>query len=267
MKGIYERDYTILTDEEVREKNRIDKENEVKIPRTYGEKNSFLEYPKAVRHHSSLFPNNYMDIKELQDKDSLHAHCDDFEGILEDRATNELAIKRFIQSNGYYHIPASLFSRFNFGHHEAVLFKEFQLGTDYKADYLLAGRGSGGWQFVFVEYQKPYGGVTLKNGEFGDEVRKGIKQIKDWMQFLEENYSTVNSEFMKYSRNVAMPVEFVKYDSTRMHYAVVVGRRNDFEHPYTRREQRRIEMVDGIKIIHYDNLLEDARGIIGKNSY
>lgn len=77
-----------------------------------------------------------MDFMLLRDEKVLNAQCDGFEALLRDRSISELDIKRYIQNNKYYHIPASIFSNYTFGHHEAVLFKEFPLGTQYVVDYL-----------------------------------------------------------------------------------------------------------------------------------
>ena len=102
----------------------------------------------------------------------------------------------------YYHIPASIFSNYTFGHHEAVLFKEFPLGTQYVVDYLLAGRASGGWQFIFVEFENPYNNIVVKDGDWGMTVRKGLKQIRDWQAFIAANYAVLYEEFKKYTPKI-----------------------------------------------------------------
>ena len=266
MSGLYERDYAILTNEEIQEKERIDLEGGHVFGHGIGRRNFFHKYPKAIRHNLSLFPNNYMDVNLLKDEGSLNNQCELFERLINNKECKELDVKRFIQNNRFYHIPASIFNLYNFGHHEAALFKEFQLGNNYRADYLLAGRASGGWEFVYVEFESPYGDVVLNDGNLGQVIRKGLNQIDDWKSFLELNYSTVCSEFEK-NTNKPLPREFVKYDSTRMHYVVVAGRRDDFSSDNIRTQQRRIEQQRHIKIIHYDNLLDEARRLIGASTY
>lgn len=265
MAGLYDRDYSVLTKEEIAEKERIDAEGGNVVGARFGRRNFFHKYPKAVRHYMTLFPNNYLDVQLLKDVDKLEKQCDGFEALLNDVKITELDIKRFIQNNQYYHIPASIFKLYFFGHHEAALFKEFPLGNSYKADYLLVGRASGGWQFIFVEFENPYNNITLRDGNFGETIRKGINQIEDWKEFLESNYTTLSTEFEKYKHQI-LPGEFYKYDSTRMHYVVVAGRRNDFNEK-TRVQQRRLEDERKIKLIHYDNLLDIARDLIGNNAY
>ncbi|WP_025723557.1 hypothetical protein [Paenibacillus polymyxa] len=71
---IYERDYTYLTDEELKlwdEKKEAEKVG--KLGGKWIRKSLFREYPKAARHFMSLFPNNYLDIEELKNESELYA--------------------------------------------------------------------------------------------------------------------------------------------------------------------------------------------------
>ena len=265
MLGLYERDYSELTQEEIKEKEKVDAEGGHVIGAKLGVKNFFHKYPKAVRHNMSLFPNNYMDIQLLKNESELVNQCDGFEKLLNNTSITELDIKRYIQNNGFYHILASIFKHYDFGHHEAVLFKEFPLGTYYATDYLLVGRASGGWQFIFVEFENPYGHITLADGNPGEAIRKGLIQIDKWKPFIEGYYSTLSAEFEKYTVQI-LPREFTKFDSTRMHYVVVAGRRADYNET-TRLFQRRSDAERNIKILHYDNILDDARDLIGAKTY
>ena len=109
--------------------------------------------------------------------------------------------------------------------------------------------------------------MTLKDGNFGEVIRKGLNQIKDWKVFIEANYSTISAEFEKHTApSKLLPKEFTKYDSTRMNYLVIAGRRKDFfDKSYLLR--RGTEKNENIKIMHYDNLLDSARELIGRTTY
>lgn len=264
MSRLFKRDYTLLTSEETCEMEKINAENQRVSGADFGRKNFWFRYPKAVRHYLSLFPNNYMDVNELKNREELEKQCDGLEELLNGDIT-ELNIKRYIQNNEYYHIPASIFKNYNFGHHSAYLFKEFPLGTNFSADYLLVGKSSDGYQFVFVEFENPYGKITIGDGDFGETIRKGINQINDWKGYVASNYSTITAEFKKYATK-QLPDEFYTYDETRMNYIVVAGRRNDYNEK-TRRLRRMLEKENKIKLIHYDNLLDNARSTIGNRTY
>ena len=63
-----------------------------------------------------------------------------------------------------------------------------------------------------------------------------------------------------------LPSEFIRYDSTRIHYAVVAGRRSDFN-DVTYRQKRSIRNKNNINILHYDNLIDLSKNLIGKETY
>ncbi|MBQ8595805.1 MAG: DUF4263 domain-containing protein [Oscillospiraceae bacterium] len=268
MAGLFDRDYLALTEEEIQEKKRIDLEDAHVAGARFGRTDFYYKYPKAVRYWMSLFPNNYMDPKFLKESEEIERQCDEFEELLENESTKESDVKNFIQGKGYYHIPASIFKYYHFGHHDAYLFKEFKLGTEYIADYVLVGKSSDGFEFVFVEFENPYKNIVIGDGDFGNTIRKGINQVNDWHSFILSNYPTITEEFKK-NTDVAihtLPDEFYTLDPTRIHYVVVAGRREDYQEK-TRRLKRKLKEDSDILIIHYDNLLDKSRELIGNNTY
>ena len=263
MSGLYNRNYFVLTEEEIKERERLDAES--CIPGFNFRRSCYHDYPKAVRHNMSLFPNNFIDIVDLSNNCLLQKECDEFKTMIENRGNTELSIKRFIQNNGYYHIPASLLKYYHFGHHSAYVFKEFKLGTSYVADYLLIGDSSDGHQFVFVECENPYGNVTMQGGEFGEVIRKGINQVNDWRIFIEGNYSALTAEYKK-AANKPLPDEFYTYNSARFNYMVIAGRRADFN-DRTRNSRMHQRKANNTVIYHYDNWYDIAVSKIGDNTY
>jgi hypothetical protein len=266
MKSLFERDFSILTEQEITDKDIITdrytkKTGNLKVM----DSSYFRKLPKAIRHYESLFPNNYMDIEDLNDKDKLSKQNDEFYKIIENHTSTEIDIKRYIDGNCAYEIIASIFKLYRFGHHDAYLFKEFKLGTYFQADYVLVGRASGGHQFVFIECENPYNKITISDGDFGETIRKGINQINDWKAFLSSEYPTISAEFKKYT-DKQLPEEFYKYDPTRFNYIVIAGRRKDFNDK-TYRLARSSKEDNKIGVLHYDNVFDLAQNIMGKASY
>lgn len=261
---LYERDYFTLTDNE-----RLEWEK-VKLEEGNGlfKKNKYREYPKAARHYTSIFPNNFIDSIDLENIEYLTSVVNEFEEELEQANIGEQEILKFINKNEYYHIIASILSdRYNFGHHDAYIIPEFQLGNSYRVDYLIIGKNSGGFEFIFVELESNKGRITKNKGSFGEVIRKGIEQIRDWKIWLESNYQSLQETFEKYKNpRHHLSKEFLRYDSTRMHYIVVAGRRNDFNES-TYSEKRRLEREANINLLHYDNLIDLSRTAIGKSTY
>jgi hypothetical protein len=225
----------------------------------------YKEFPKAKLYFESLFPNNYLDFAVLQDKEKLIQKNEDFKHLINNNETKESDIQRHIKENESYHIIGSILKNYPFGHHEAYLFPEFELGNSYRADYLILGKSSDGYQFIFVELENPYGKITKNDGDFGDVIRKGIAQIEDWKTWLESSYLSITESFRK-ETNKTLTDEFYKYDSSRLHYVIVAGRRADFkEKTYQLKRRRKKESI--IELLHYDNLIDNSKDIVGELTY
>lgn len=191
---LYERDYYLgLTETEEQQYEEITgRKFWEKRVSGFGRVNNFMAYPKAARMCKSLFPNNYLDVAELRDVERLEYANEEFLSLLDNTECTERSILNFIREKEYYNIIGSIIwgLSINIGNHGAYLFPEFQLGSSYKADYLLLGKSSGGFEFIFVELESPYGNITLKDGQLGAEFRDGISQLEDWKRYLDDGLYT-----------------------------------------------------------------------------
>lgn len=269
---LYERDYRTLT-----EKETLDFENaNIYLQNNKGKIGEITPLvlqkyhelrPDPSYYYESLFPNNYLFLKDLDDKKKLKTIEKKFENLLNTNPS-ERHILNFVNKNRYYNVIASIYhSGFTFGHHDAYLFKEFELTSTYKADYLLVGKNSHGYHFIFIELENPSGSITNKDGSFGSTIRKGIKQVEDWDKWLEGNFNNLSLIFEKLKSNlIELPKEFRTLDKTRLHYVVVSGRRKDFnENTYS--EKRRLLRSKNIHILHYDNIIDSYRTFYHTNNY
>jgi hypothetical protein len=180
----------------------------------------------------------------------------------------ERQIINFVKSRGAYFIIGAILERgFLFGHHSCFIFPEFQLGTEYKADYLLVGTNSHGYHFVFVELEDHKGSVTLEDGEFGAVIRKGMSQVGRWRIWLAENFSSLRPIFEKAlgRSHKTLPREFSVYDPSRCHFVVVAGRRDHYS-DFTKRLQRE-EQTNFLTILHYDNLVDAAQTVQRRGNF
>jgi hypothetical protein len=267
--NLYDRDYTVLeADEEARWKLLQQQEVGEAVGTRQLRTRWFRDCPKAVRHFTSLFPNNYLDIVELKDESQLNRQLNHFRNLIASEDVAERDILDFIHQHRAYFIVASLLkSYFPFGHHDAYLFREFQLGNSFQVDFLLAGKNSGGWNFVFVEFEAPTGQVTLKNGDLGSVFRKGLSQVTNWDAWLESRYGSLTETFEKHRRcDMCLPREFIALDKTRINYVVVAGRRTDFN-DRTYRQRRTMQKDNSVLILHYDDIVDAAQRVIGEFTY
>jgi hypothetical protein len=228
---LYQRDYTKITPEEEQEFSEFNQSI------TTGNLGRFptrcaCPPPKTLRYYETLFPNNYLDIFELKELGTeLNSRLEEFRDLLESEDIRESDILRFIRNpdSKSYFIIASLLRRYDFGHHAAFLFREFQLGNSYKADFMIIGQSSNGYEFVFVEIESPKGRITMGDDYLGECFRKGLNQIDDWKTWLDANFSSLKETFNKAKKlGQALPDEFVSMNSNRIHSVVIAGRRSDF---------------------------------------
>ncbi len=252
-----------LTAEEIR----LYEEYKMKSARIH-ECGLIYDYPDRVRYCTELFPGNYLDHRMLQKREELTALCNDFKKLIDDSQTGEREILNFIRDKSAYHIIGSIQTNtYNFGHHGTFMFPEFKLGNTYQADYLIVGKNSDGYHFVFIEMESPYGNITIGSGDEGEVIRKGLNQVNDWDRWLDENYSSLAETFTKYKHpEYDLPEEFYKLDKTRIKYAVVAGRRDAFTKKL-RRKRRKLFDDSKINLLHYDNLCDSAISAIGNNTY
>ncbi|UHA73286.1 Shedu anti-phage system protein SduA domain-containing protein [Paenibacillus sp. 481] len=266
--SIGERDYMKLTKNELKIWGEL---KDQEIVHGLGEfkvrKSLFREYPKAVRHHISLFPNHYMDIVDLKNEVELNELSNRYHEMLDSPGTPERTVLNWIRKNKAYFIIASILRNYNFGHHDAYIFPELKLGTTLQIDFLIIGKNSSGYEFLFVELEARYGKITMADGQLGDAFRKGIKQVRDWDDWLETYFTAFHETLLKYKNpEQQLPIEFMKPDRTRLHYAVVAGRREDFNEQ-TYRIKRRMMSEQKIELLHYDNLYDTAKSLIGERTY
>ncbi len=224
--------------------------------------------PKASYHYNSLFPNNYILFNYEMHHENIKEIFDDFKNLVKDINSNERSLLNFIKENESYFILESLFYSYDFGHHDAYLFREFELPPNYLVDFLLVGKSSGGFEFIFIEFESPNKEITLKDGSLGNGFRKGIKQIEDWDAWLDSNFSTLKNVFKKYQNPKRdLPSEFYELDKTRIHYLVIAGKREHFNGKTYKTKRKGI---NNVRIKHYDNLIDKTEFYIeaklkGKN--
>jgi hypothetical protein len=269
---LYDRDFNFITDEEKLLWEKLKEQEKVSVNGNASNiirKSLYRQYPVAVRHNLSLFPNNFIDSVELRNEsESLINKLQEFHLLLDNAKITERQILNFIKEKKAYFIIASILkSNYRFGHHSLFIFPEFKLPPNFQVDYLIIGENSDGYHFVFVELENPFGQITLNDGSYGETIRKGIKQIDDWEIWIEENFSHLRLVFdQALSKNSKLPKEFTVFDKTRMHYVVLAGRRKDYNDKTYRLQRSNLEQRK-LQVFHYDNLIDFASESIGSHSY
>lgn len=262
--NLYERDYTlVLTDEE---KEALKQETEYSNRPGLKSNRGFPRFShpdKGVRdflwHKRSMFPNNYLHFGKFRDL-NFDEEAVEFSNILS-KSMSEQDFQRYIKENKKWFIPGSIFLDYNFGHHDAYLFPEQKLGTDYIADYMLLGKNSDGYSIVLVEFEDANTDFILKSSNTeAESVRKGITQIRDWKRWMDSNKDFFMKNCGLYSYGIDIP-------TSRIYYYLVVSRREYMDERATELRSQLIYEMQNLKIVSFDRLVDNVRKLKGHNSW
>jgi hypothetical protein len=254
--NLQNRDYMlILTDDEKEAyQAEISYENKKGIKRP-SDSPRFSHTNKEIRKFlwckTSLFPNNFLYFNEYKDLD-LKMESDKFrELIYSDK--NEQEIQRYIKNNKKWFIPGSILLDYNFGHHDAYLFPEQQLGNDYVVDYMLIGANSDGYSIVLVEFEKANVSylISTPNTE-SESVRKGISQIQDWKRWMDSN----RDYFLK---NIGLKKQGIDVPTFRIYYYLVVSRRDFMDTVALDVRCQSVYEKPNTKIVTFDRLADNIK--------
>ena len=263
--NLYERDYTIILTEE--EKEAYEKEMAYASISTVKNNRGFpgFSHPnKEVRdflwQKRSYFPNNYLHFRKYKEEVDFGVEAEKFAEILSS-SVNEQQFQKYIKENRKWFIPGSIFLDYNFGHHDAYLFPEQKLGTDYIADYMLIGKNSDGYSIVLVEFENANTEFILKTENMeAESVRKGLTQIRDWKRWLDSN-----REF--FLRNIGLINQGIDIPTYRIYYYLVVSRREYMNDRATELRSQLMYEMQNLKIVSFDRLVDNVCKLVGYNSW
>ena len=71
---------------------------------------------------------------------------------------------------------------------------EFPFGTDFRADFVVLGPFSGGFDVHFIELEPPDAPLFTKNGTPAKRLAGAIAQVDSWRLFIERNRNCVLRE-------------------------------------------------------------------------
>lgn len=265
---LYARDYNLLTEEElekVREaKEFIESKKDHMGGAPISDWSTYHEMvPVAYYFKDSYFPNHYLHatltISHSRAETLLHR----FQSLLLKDTVNERQILNFIRDNEAYFILESILEEYSFGNHGRFLFKEFPLPPNYVADYLIVGKNSGGYEFILIEFEDPLKNITIADGGFGSTLRKGLSQLEDWDEWIDNNFQHLKAVFRKFSNpDKDLPNEFYELDKSRLHFLCVGGQRKHYKEKTYRLRRKQPKHI---KILHYDNLIDLATSFLELN--
>ena len=173
-----------------------------------------------------------------------------------DNAQKENDIQKYIKDNKKWFIPASIFEDYDFGHHEAYIVPEQALGSEYRVDYMLLGKNSLGYHFVFVEFEDVNVDFKLKTSNSESEpVRKGLTQIRDWQRWIDKNKGY-------FGDSCGIPEIVNSIQTWGFNYCLVVSRRNRMDDDANSLRESLMHNYCSLKIVSYDRLVDNVKRLV-----
>ncbi len=151
------------------------------------------------------------------------------------------------------------------GHAEYVL-REFPLGSNYVADFVVAVKYSGAWNIHFIEMEPPKDKVITRAGLPSARLAAGLKQLRDWRQYIDDNKPQIREDLARWfsSKDILHkskhkpPSLKNRADHIWFKYHVVIGRR-ELVDANNRRAAINLIVKDGMCTIStYDSFLDLA---------
>lgn len=180
-----------------------------------------------------------------------------FSDFLDDQR-GERGISEFIKEN-----PEALYWTFcRVSGHCRFLFREFPLGSQYIADYVILNSYSGVWEVMFIELEPVDDPVFNKSGTPSKRLAGAIKQVDDWTEYFDMHKDQVRADLVKWAKTK----DLLKYSDTdhisnqsgdyladpssylKDSYHIIMGRRNKLSREQHKRKasyhaRRKIEIM------------------------
>ena len=188
-------------------------------------------------------------------------YYDDFKIAL-DKAKSEREIAEYLKHN------LSLIRVLNEHSWNCVISKaEFNIGVQFRADFIVLSACSGYWNCVLIEMQSPKDRIFLKSGEASKGLREAQRQVQDWKMWIEDNEFTFRQQLAKLAEgkpaqcsNVAVhslaEAELRDLNTTvRYTYKILIGRRETLKQI----DNKRRSQFSDFEIVTFDRLLDYAK--------
>ena len=99
-----------------------------------------------------------------------------------DAASGEQSVHAFLKKHDYL-----IGMTFRSNTHPNGVVSEFELGAEYRCDFLVLSCCSAWWSVDFVELESPKARLYLKDGTPSKCLRIASRQIRDWKQWARQN--------------------------------------------------------------------------------
>lgn len=188
----------------------------------------------------------------------------DFKNFL-DSQEGERGISEFLQE----HPQILYWTMCRRGGHGRYVFREFPLGSQYKADFVVLNSYSGVWEVMFIELEPVNDVVFTRGGKPSKRFSGALKQIDDWAEYYDEHKSHLRSELVRWAKSkdilgysdgeepcnfsghmLADPSSFLNES-----FHIVIGRRDKLSRDQHKRKAS-YSIKHNIEVMSYDRLTD-----------
>ncbi len=155
---------------------------------------------------------------------------------------------------------------------QSFVVSEFVLGSEYKADFIVADCFSGGWELHFIELEPPNLSPFNRKGDYAPRLNHAVGQIRKWKLFEERHDKrpylmdqlgrAITTKDLTWADGrepsdtaggkITNPESIVVFN-----YHVIMGRRSHLSSELLTRKAGLIK-TDLCELITYDRVLEEA---------
>lgn len=147
---------------------------------------------------------------------------------------------------------------------------EFQLGKEFRPDFLVMSYCSAWWSLDFVELESPSSRLYLADGTESRALRIAKRQVRDWSTWIRENESYFRKRLSEFFGRIQQPATgassvpdaateiLLPFCALTYCFYIVIGRRSALS---SREQQARVQdsLDQNVRIATYDRFSEVAR--------
>jgi hypothetical protein len=178
-------------------------------------------------------------------------------------ATTERAILQWLKrKENKWILPRAL----KVAHFGGYAVPEFPFGTDYRADFVVVGPFSGGFDVQFIEMEPPNASLFRQDGRPAKRLAGALTQVRDWKIYVEKNRDIVLKELSKFAKKKEMPLHGRKSKMPLYHpktcinwvYHIVIGRRSSLSEEHLEKKAA-FYSTESVEVMTYDRLIDAAK--------
>lgn len=144
---------------------------------------------------------------------------------------------------------------------------EFNMGGQYRADFIVLSACSGYWNCVLIEMQSPKDHIFLGTGDASKGLREAQRQVQDWSMWIKDNEVTFRQQLAKLAKGKPAQCSNVSVHRlaetelrdlntvVRYKYKILIGRRESLKQEANKRRSQ----FYGFEIVTFDRLLDFAK--------